>query len=64
MKKKEFGFMFSVVFIIAMVTMKFWLKQRFELQLLELLLLIGFSWTLKFFLFKKLKKKDDSEDEK
>ncbi len=55
MKKKEFGFMFSVVVFVALITIKLWIKQRFELQLLGLIILIGISWGLKFLVFRKVK---------
>ena len=63
MKKKEFGFMFSVVIFVALITIKLWIKQRFELQLLGLIVLIGISWGLKFLVFRKVKgnKKKASE---
>ena len=63
MKKKEFGFMFSVVVFVALITIKLWIKQRFELQLLGLIILIGISWGLKFLVFRKVKgnKKKPSE---
>lgn len=63
MKKKEYGFMFTFMTIVILLTAKFWIKQRFELQALEFALLFVVSWGLKFLLFKKvLKKKKDKPE--
>ncbi len=63
MKKKELGFMFTVVVFVALITIKLWIKQRFELQLLGLIVLIGISWGLKFLVFKKVKGDKKKPDE-
>lgn len=44
MKKKEYGFMFTFMTIVILLTAKFWIKQRFELQALEFALLFVVSW--------------------
>lgn len=54
MKAKENGFMLTFIIFVILITFKIWIKFTFELQLIGLIILIGLSWTLKFFIFKKL----------
>ncbi|EUJ51770.1 hypothetical protein [Paenilisteria rocourtiae] len=55
--KKEDGFLAGFIIIVVLITFKIWIKFTFELQLACLVLLVAASWTLKYFIFKKLKSK-------
>lgn len=57
MDKREYGFLFSFMIFVILISFKVWIKFTFELQLLGLVGLFIVSWTLKYFIFKKLKKK-------
>lgn len=58
MKSKDNVYWISVVIVILLITFKIWIKMKFELQLIGLILLIGLSWTAKFFIFKKLRNRE------
>ncbi|MBC1473001.1 hypothetical protein HB852_00025 [Listeria grandensis] len=53
--KKENGFMVGFIIVVILISFKIWIKFTFELQFLCLVLLVAASWTLKYFIFKKLK---------
>ncbi|MBP2097866.1 hypothetical protein [Enterococcus rivorum] len=57
MEKREYGFLFSFMIFVILISFKIWIKFTFELKLLGLVALFIVSWTLKYFIFKKLKKK-------
>lgn len=59
MEKKEYGFLFSFMIFVVLISFKIWIKFTFELKLLGLVGLFIVSWTLKYYIFKKLKKKKD-----
>ncbi|MBC1456503.1 MULTISPECIES: hypothetical protein [Listeria] len=53
--KKENSFMVGFIIVVVLISFKIWIKFTFELQLFCLILLVAASWTLKYFIFKKLK---------
>lgn len=57
MKKLEWTFFLSIIVVVILITFKIWIKMTFEIQVVGLILLIAASWTLKYFIFKWIKKK-------
>lgn len=55
MKSKDNIYWLSIIIFIVLISFKIWIKMTFELQLIGLILLIGISWTAKYFIFKKLR---------
>ena len=63
MKLKENMVFISILVVVILVTFKIWIKFTFEIQRLGLIVLIAISWTLKYFILKKIKARAKAKKE-
>lgn len=56
MGKKENSFLLGLMIFVLLITFKIWIKFTFDLKIIGLILLFIVSWTIKYFIFKKINK--------
>lgn len=56
MGKKENSFLLGLMIFVLLITFKIWIKFTFDLKMIGLILLFIVSWTIKYFIFKKINK--------